>query len=214
MTDNPSLPAPDRTPPEPPAPTQGWPAAPAGVPPASPPRRYRARLIAGIAVALVVLGLWLFLPSHSPGPQGSISLPARLLGLPRYAGLDAHSFDAGLAKKITAGPNRRSIVHVVAAAYGDLLGSGPLLTVIGGGVCGTCKLIVARDFANARPFPPGPGGGELACISATIGQLGTGFDCIWADPKTSGEVDYLNGSASGLADAAAKTRRIRAAVER
>lgn len=223
MTDNPSLPAPDRTPPEPPAPTQGWPAAPVGVPPASPLRRYRARLIAGIAGALVVLGLSLFLSSHSPGPRGSISLPARLLGLPRYTGPGASSFDARLARKGTNGANGRYIVHVVAAAYGDLLGSGPLLAVTGGGACGTCtakpagqlvKRMVAAGSADARPFPPGPGGGELVCVSETTAQLGTIFHCLWADPKTGGEVDYFNGSASGLADAAAKTRRIRAAVER
>lgn len=223
MTDNPLLPAPDGTPPEPPAPAQGWPAAPPSVPPASSLRRYRARLISGTVVAFVVLGLGLFLSSHSPGPRGSISLPARLLGLPRYTGFDARSVDARLAKKVTAGPNGHYIVHVVAAAYGDLLGSGPLLAVMGGGECGTCtakpvgqlvKFAVARGFADARPFPPGPGGGWLVCFSQGTGQFGTVFHCVWADPKTGGEVDYLNGSASGLADAAAKTGRILAAVER
>ncbi len=223
MTDNPLPPDPGRTPPEPSAPTSGWPAAPPSVPPASPLRRYRTRLISGIAVALVVLGVSLFLSSHSPGPRGSISLPARLLGLPRYTGLDARSFDARLAKKITAGPNGRYIVHAVAAAYGDLLGSGPLLAVMGGGECGSCaakpagqliKRAVARGFTDARAFPPGPGGGALVCTSEATAQLGTVFSCVWGDLKTGGEVDYLNGSASGLADAAAKTRRILAGVER
>jgi hypothetical protein len=138
MTDNPSLPAPGETPPEPPAPTQGWPAAPAGVPPTSPLRRYRGRLISGSAVALVVLGLSLFLSSHSPGPRGSISLPASLLGLPQYTGPGARGLDARLASVITTGANRRCVIQVVAAAYGDLPGSGPQLTVIGGGLGGTC----------------------------------------------------------------------------
>ena len=223
MTDNPLPPDPGMTPPEPPAPTPGWPAAPPSVPPASLLRRYRARLISGIAAALVVVGVSLFLSSHSAGPRGSISLPARLLGLPRSTGQDARSFDARLAKKIAAGVNGRHIVHVVAAAYGDLRGSGPLLAVSGGGACGTCtakpagplvKSLVAKGFADARTFPPGPAGGWLVCLSETSGQFGTVFSCVWADPKTGGEVDYLNGSASGLADAAAKTRRILAAVER
>lgn len=223
MTDNPSPPDPGKTPPEPPAPTPGWPAAPPSVPPASLLRRYRGRLISGIAGALVVLAVSVFLSSHSAGPRGSISLPARLLGLPRYTGLEARSFDARLAKKIMTGPNGRYLVHVVAAAYGDLLGSGPLLAVVGGGECGTCaakpagplvRFLVTRGFADARTFPPGPAGGWLVCLSQAGGQFGKVFSCAWGDSKTSGEVDYLNGSAAGLADAAAKTRRILAAVER
>jgi hypothetical protein len=118
---------------------------------------------------LVGLGITLFL-SHSSGPRGSISLPARLLALPRYAGIDARSFDARLAKKVTTGPDGPGIVRAVGGEYGDLLGSGPLVLVIGGELCGTCtadptgryvKRLVASGRADVPQFPPGPGGGAL-----------------------------------------------------
>lgn len=168
-------------------------------------------------MALVALGWGIRqLVAHPSEPTGSVRLPAALLGLPKYTGPGARDLDTRYARQAAAGSNGH-LVHVAAAIYGDPSGSGPAL-LVSGGACATCahvsasheaKSLVARGIADARPFPPGPDGGGLVCGSAR----GTVYACTWADPRASGTVVYGGGVASGLADAAAKTRQIRALVE-
>jgi len=153
---------------------------------------------------------------------GSISLPGRLLGVPKYTGQGARRLDASIARQEVA-VSKGQEVHVAGAFYGnpDPSASGPTFFVGGGGWCGTCrpstttqimKAATGKGVADARSFPLGPGGGALVCYSAAV-PGGTAIACTWADPRTGGDVVYHGGAASGLADAAAKTRRILAAIE-
>ena len=190
-----------------------------GVPaPALPPwRRTRVRVITGIVIAvLAVLG---FVLPHLAGAAagGRVTLPGTLLGVRENTSPVARAFDRTLVRQVGAGAQGK-VVHSVAGYYGVQPGAG--FAVWGGGVCGTCELksaatafrgFIARRFPGARLFPPGPDGGHLVCapLSAQNPPLG----CWWQDQKTAGLVIYFGGSASGLADAAGKTRQIRAAVE-
>jgi hypothetical protein len=174
-------------------------------------------LIIGIAVGLVVAGAGIGVAASHGSSKGSISLPGTLLGLPKYTGPGAKGVDARLTRHVTG---KGELVHVVAASYVARSGRAGFV-VAGGVVCDICtpksaskfvKALVGEGFAGARSFPPGPDGGALVCFSEPF-QGGTDIACKWADAKTGGTVIYSSGSASGLADAAAKTNRIRAVIE-
>jgi hypothetical protein len=189
-----------------------------GVPaPALPPwRRTRVRVITGIIAVLAVLG---FVLQHlaSTGATGSVRLPGTLLGVRENTSPAARAFDRTLVTSVGA-PGK--VLHLVAGYYGVQPGAGLAgFGVVSGGLCGTCAPRSAAGtlrfyrtrFPGARLFPPGPNGGTLVC--APVPAQGAPSACWWFDEKTSGLVIYLGGSASGLADAAAKTSQIRAAVE-
>lgn len=68
--------------------------------------------------------------------------------------------------------------------------------------------------ASARVFPPGHNGGALVCGWQRTGPPAPAIHCYWFDWRTIGQTVHYGGFTSGLADAAAKTNQIRAAVER
>jgi hypothetical protein len=192
----------------------GWITSPT---PQAPWRRGRVRLIAAIViVVLVVLG---FVLQHvtATSPKGSIALPGTLLGVSENTSPAAQAAGRTFAQETAAGTNKGVVLHVVARVYGSL--SGSWFAVAGGGSCGSCAPVsaaaelrhVRQTVPGARLFPPGPNGGNLVC--APVPGQNAVFGCWWGDDKTAGAVAYAGGSASGLADAAAKTRQIRAAVE-
>ncbi len=190
--------------------------APAGGPPvrALPPwRRTRVRVITGIVIAvLVVLG---FVLQHlaGTGARGSVRLPGTLLGVSENTSPAARALDRTFVRRVVVHSHAK-VLHPVADVYGG--SSGPGFVVAGGGACGTCAPKSAAAtlrryrtrYPGARLFPPGRNGGALICA-----PLGSVFGCWWYDDMTGGAVAYFGGSASGLADAAAKTNQIRAAVE-
>jgi len=191
-----------------------------GVPGApAPRRRRRIVLIGGIAVALVLAGVGIqhFALAHGTSPARLV-LPNALLGLGQGTGPGSRSLDSRLRQGLQAA-DRGKDVHVVAAVYGNP--AGRWFAVAGGGRCGACapnsarvlvKERVAKGFADARSFPPGPRGGALVCGSGNS-PAGPFMNCTWADTRTDGEVFYFGGLASSLSGAAAKTRHILALVE-
>jgi hypothetical protein len=207
------------------------PARPAGRPGAvvypaaqqEPPREPRRMgLIIGIAAVLLALaGIGVGIALHGPG-AGSVSLPGRLLGLPRYTGPGAWIDDARLARQLAA-DSHGNLVRVTAVLYRNRSGSGPGILVAEGALCATCAVepasqagtgILAHSPVGAHNFPPGRGGGALVCFSHSA-QGQTAFACTWlaSKAKTGGVVIFAGGAASGLADAAAKTRQILAAIQ-
>ena len=148
--------------------------------------------------------------------KGSVTLPGTLLGVRENTSPAARAVDRTFVRGAVAGAQGK-VLHPVAGFYGSLSGAG--FEVAGGGACGTCVPRSAatvlrfyrRQYPGARLFPPGPNGGNLVC--APVPALGSAvFACYWYG-KTAVTVGYAGGSASGLADAAAKTNQIRAAVE-
>lgn len=118
-----------------------------------------------------------------------------------------------------AADSKGVLVHVIAAGYGDQSGSSPGFAVGGGSNCALCepnppskimRSMVGLGFADVRSFPPGPGGGALVC--GTLAG-GTSIDCKWINASTGGDILFFHGFASGLADAAAKTRQVLAIIE-
>jgi hypothetical protein len=144
-------------------------------------------------------------------------LPGTLLGLSKNTIPAARALDRMLIRQFVAG-TRSKVLHPVAGVYGGT--TGPVVAVVGGGECGTCApksaaatlRVVHQQFPDARLFSPGPNGGNLVCSPPLPGP-NQPFRCWWFDDKTAGYVAYGGGSASGLADAAAKTRQVRAAAE-
>src|SRR5262249_10342606 len=144
-----------------------------------------------------------------------------LLGLPRYTGPGAWIDDARLARKLAAASHGK-LVRVSVAMYGSGSGSNPGILVAGGGLCGTCAVeptsrfatgILAHAPAGARTFPAGLGGGALVCFSYSA-KGHTAIVCSWlaSKAKTGGVIVYAGDAASGLADAAGKTRQILAII--
>jgi len=194
-----------------------------GGPAPGPPWRYRFGLIIGIAfmllVALVVVGAVLrFLVT--PSSTGSITFPGTLLGLRQDTGPAAQAIDRQLSREVAAVDNGM-VPRPVAAVYGSPPGSalfippGTGIYIAGGGICANCgpksAAAAQRSVPGSRSFPPGPNGGLLLCAArrATVPY----WFCEWIDHKTAGSVAYYGRSASSIADAAAKTNQIRAAIE-
>jgi hypothetical protein len=139
-----------------------------GVPAAPRPQRRRIALISAIAVALVLLAVAVGVGiQHFAVPRGSspgrLVLPNALLGLSQGTGPGARSLDSRLRQGDQAA-NRGVLVHGVAAVYGNP--RNRWLAVAGGGLCDSCapnsarvlvKEMVAKGWADARPFPAGPG---------------------------------------------------------
>jgi hypothetical protein len=177
-------------------------------------------LVIAIVAVLVLLGgagIWRLATAHR---AGNIVLPGTLLGLSRYTGPGARALEHKIENAGQTGSGG-ILAAPVAAVYGDP--DGPGFAVVAGAPCtgGTCVIGTAGQFvqalradgyADARSFPPGPGGDILACHSQPF-ESPRFISCVWIDQVSGGEVVFGGGSASGLADAAAKTRQIRAAIE-
>ena len=73
--------------------------------------------------------------------------------------------------------------------------------------------VTASGGKDPQSFPAGPHGGALYCGHGGINGGGTAIFCGWVDHTAFGVASYHGGSAASLADAASKTRQIRAAIE-
>lgn len=194
--------------------------------PVQPAERSQARtwwaVGSGIAAVLIVVGvvIWHVAAAHGPGKP---VLPARLLGVSKDT-------EPGVQARVDqfASQERSSSYGFLSAPVAAFYGggqTGPAFALVAGAPCATqggCVLgtgsqlaqqMRANGLPGARSFPPGPGGLAMVCVprAAQGTQI---IECIWADQTTAGEVTYQFGFASGLADAAAKTRQIRATIER
>jgi hypothetical protein len=180
----------------------------------------RARwVVVGIVAVLALLGgagAWQFATAHR---VGHLALPDRLLGLSRYSGPDAQILEHKIEDAARAASDG-NLGAGVAALYGP---AGGGLGVVAAAACsgGPCVVLTAGQLvqalrahgaADARSFSPGPGGAVLVCYSQTL-RGATVIWCYWIDQVAAGEVTFGGGLASGLADAAAKTGRVRAAIE-
>jgi hypothetical protein len=74
------------------------------------------------------------------------------------------------------------------------------------------QILRTHGDANARSFPPGSGGDVMVCYSRAF-RSAPFSACLWVDPSTVGEVVFHGGSPLSLADAATRTRQIRAAIK-
>lgn len=199
-------------------PLSNWQPAPAGQPamPVQRKRRRRALLIGGGIVVLIVLAVIGGLVAANQ-PKGSLTLPARLLGLPRVNTAGARH----LANQLRAAESRAGgkISGVVAGVYGNPAGAWVALS--GGGICGTCaaksaatqrRNLAASGYPDATSFPAGPKGGVMAC-GTRASQGSSVIRCTWVDGQTAGNMLFADGAAASLADAATQTIRARAAAE-
>jgi len=236
MTEDSAAPGIDRAPARPAAPPEGAPGSrvpgdgleqqPPGAASAGPARsarrsHSRTRWLVSAIVAVLVLvgsaGIWRLATAHR---VGNIVLPGTLLGLSRYTGPGALALEHKIENAVQTGSGG-ILAAPVAAVYGDP--HGPGFAVVAGAPCtgGTCVIDTAGQFvqalrangyADARSFPPGPGGDILACHSQAF-ESPRFISCVWIDQVSGGQVVFGGGYTSGLADAAAKTRQIRAAIE-
>jgi hypothetical protein len=171
-------------------------------------------IVAGLLVAAA--GIWFVTANHGPATP---VLPRVLLGLSEYTGPGAQAHANGLEKQARANSDGL-LAAPVAAFYRGTAGG---FNVVAGVPCtedscmaGTGQQLVQALSANgvsARAFPPGPGGDYLVCAVRTV-QGTAVISCVWGSPVTAGQVYFLHGFATSVADAAAKTRKIRAALER
>ncbi len=170
------------------------------------------------AVIVVGAGGYFALHAISSSAKGSITLPHTVLSLPRATGGGANHLASVLSKGEAKNSHGR-LSGIKAGVYGTP--TGAWLAVAGGGICGTCyakspsaleSSLISSGYSNVSAYPAGPKGGALACGEKSAGS-NTLLHCTWVDSKTAGDVLYAGGEASGVADAAAKTNQVRAAVE-
>jgi hypothetical protein len=186
--------------------------------------KWRSRttwLVAGIVTVLILLGLGIW-HLAAANQTGKIVLPAALLGQEKDIGPAAEVVDRKIADEARAS-SFGMLGQPVAAVYGDPV-AGSWFAIVAGPACpgGGCiassaaksvAALKAQGFADAESFSPGAGGINMVCYSQA--SLRTQFlICDWIDPDNLGKVVYGGGFASSLADAAAMTRQIRAAMER
>lgn len=180
----------------------------------------RTRWLAGAIVAVLGLaggaGIWYLATAHR---AGNIVLPGALLGTSKYAGPGAQALERKIEDEEQA-ESGSNLTAPVAAVYGNP--DGPGFLVLAGALCtgGGCVLgtpgqavqaFRAKGYADARSFPPGPGGYIMVCFSKAV----TGervISCAWIGHASGVVVAFYGGYASGLADAAAMTRQIGAVI--
>lgn len=209
---------------------QPWPAqpqlgyqVPPGTPGFGPPVRKPRRWLAPVIIVVVVLiaagigGIFAFQKASNTS-KGNITLPGTLLNLPRNTSIGA----AGLAHVLSRGESTNShgrLKNVKAGVYGSP--KAAWIAVAGGGICGTCFAkspgaletgLTNAGYTNVKSYPAGPKGGSLACGEKAANAT-TLLHCAWVDQSTAGDVLFAGGAASDLADAAAKTNQVRAAIE-
>jgi hypothetical protein len=224
MTENPAAAGADSAPGTSPAPSvpqpdgQGATAPPPLQSGSKPRKEWRGGWQIAAVVAVIVLagGLSLWLLQHSSRPR-SVALPGTLLGLSKETGPNAQA----VTNKIVAGARSRYglvMYHLAAAIYG---GAGSEFAVLvgipsPGDVMPTAQQVTQRErsggHGDATAFPPGRAGGVLTCFSYPF-QSGQPVQCSWIDQDTAGEVTFGGPDTPSLADAAARTRKLRDAIE-
>lgn len=184
-------------------------------------RTWRGDWQISVVIAVLILGLaggLYLIHSHH---RRNISLPSTLLGLRQVTSPQAQQW-AHNAVAAERAASQGFLGAPVAAVYSDSAAGG--FAVVVGTPCpnGPCLAQTTRQLvqsarANGHPdataFPPGPPGGNLICYSDAVNG-GKAFDCSWVDQVTAAEVFFNGGYATTLADAAAKTRKLRDAIER
>jgi len=178
----------------------------------------RRKVIAAAAAAVLVMtgGIALGLALS----RGGQSFPSTLLGLARDDSADAQQVTGQITAKL--GVLQGLIVHPGAAIYGSPNDGVLILTGQWSNAAKADGFISNRSVSaidglrsvgvtDAALYPVGSRGGSLACGNKTVGGQ-SGVVCAWADAKMFAVTIYF-GSASSLSDAAAKTIRVRSAVE-
>jgi hypothetical protein len=203
--------------PWPPQPQTGFPAPGYGQP-VRKPRRWLAPVI--IVAVLVVAGIGglVAFNSLSHTSKGKITLPGTLVNLQKNtSGGATHLASALMQAEVTSSHGR--LKDVKAGVYGSP--NAAWLAIAGGGICGTCFAksasaleagLTNSGYTNVGPYPAGPKGGSLVCGEKAVGAK-TLLHCAWIDHSTAGDILFAGGAASSLADAAAKSNQVRAAVE-
>jgi hypothetical protein len=183
-----------------------------------PAKRRRGWIIFAVVLVLASGG---FLIQHLVSSQvkGHLVLPRTLLGLPKNTSSAAQHVADTLKNREMQGASGK-LKGVVAAVYGSP--TSHLVTVSGGGLCGTCMPdsasqlksdLVAQGYPDATLFPAGPKGGAMACGTHST-LTASAIRCAWVDNDTAGDILYVGGSAKGLDDAAAQSLTVRSVVER
>jgi len=191
--------------------------------PASRPRNktwrgdWQIAVVVAAVIAVLAGVLWLHNNSHKT--RRPIVLPSTLLRLNRDTSPAALQSAQNLVANEQA--NVAALGKPVAGLYRDT-GTGGFSVLVGtpceGGSCvsESSQQVVqderAHGHADTSAFPPGPAGGILICFSDT-GHGGNVIHCAWIDQVTEGLVVFSGGFAPTLADAAAKTRQVRDAIE-
>jgi hypothetical protein len=173
----------------------------------------------GIAAVLVLAGTGIWYVTTTHGAAKPV-LPRVLLGLSKYTGPGSQAYANRIENQVRA--NTDGLLDApVAAFYGNA--STGEFTVAAGAPCTQDSCIAGSiqqevqqlraDGIDARSFPPGPGGLSLVCGSPAADGNPV-IRCIWVDEVAAGVVNFQRGFATSPADAAAKTRQIRVAIER
>lgn len=179
-------------------------------------RRSRSLVVSGVVAALALIGVLAVVVAVA---TSSHSLPSSLLGLSRGTGPDAQAAEHAFVQGATQAARGR-LVDVSGAVYGDPMGRW--LALLTAKPCSACfaysaahdvRVARAHGHADARSFPPGPSGGALVCYTEA-GPPGSPVVCTWFTSTAVGIAAYSSTEASSVADAAAKTRQIRAAIGR
>jgi hypothetical protein len=177
-------------------------------------------LFAGLGGALYAIARQL---TTTANPSGAVVFPRQLLGLTKYTGPGAQAAVRANEQRATV-QSAGSLSDPVAAFYGDPSGRGNGIWVtVGHASCpvARCVLLPApqvvqnfrmQGYPDARSFPAGPYGGVLACYTDRI-PAGDYVYCVWFDQDYTGVAIFNGVHLSGLGDAAAQTRQIRALVE-
>jgi hypothetical protein len=180
--------------------------------------RWRGDWQIAVVIAVLVLAggvtLWILRSSHH---THKIVLPVTLLSLSKYTGPNAATDEADMYQQAQA-DSSGNFVGVV-GLYGNLPG-GPALALVVQIPCGgsTCMVQTSNQIVQSLKRSGDPavrafsvGGGIMVCNTF---RNSTQIHCGWIDQATSGSVFFAGGFTSGLANAAAKTTQIIAAIER
>jgi len=147
---------------------------------------------------------------HGSSSSGAIHFPATLFGLRQDTGSGGQHVTHAFIHELSIMP---IFTHPQAAVYGTP--AGPFFLVGISGLTAAAKKygntkpaamrrgLLAMGVTNARLFPA-HGGGKPACGKITRGGA-SGFICLRYDKKAVGMAFFINGAASSLIDAAAKT---------
>jgi hypothetical protein len=181
-------------------------------------RRKDWRIASVVAVLVLAVGLsvWLLQSDRIRG----VALPGVLLGFSKETGPNVQALTNKVVADLQANTGTEDLMSHPAAAIYSRAGS-EFAVVVGvpqtGGVMPTAQQIVQGErsigHADATAYPPGRAGGILTCFSYPL-ENGRPVQCSWIDQVTAGQVIFEGAYISNLADAAAKTRYLRYAIEK
>jgi len=186
-------------------------------------RKWRGDWQIAVVVAVLVIGGFVSLqlvrsPHQAANPTPhQVVLPATLLGLSRDTGSHVANEEWALAQQGQVDASGKFVP--VAGLYGNLSGGAALAVLVqdpcplGDGCVLPTSSQVVQSMQKAGALDVQAftlNGGVMACNTFRDSSQ---IHCGWIDQVTSGRVNFAGGYASGLPDAAAKTRLIVTAIE-